>query len=190
MTLRLFVGVPLPVEHQEGLERIRQVWGRRFRSKLSWTKPGNWHLTLKFLGETPSEQVEAITAALAGIRFSAFTLQAAGGGFFPPAGGREPRPRVLWVGLAQGGSACASLAKQVDGALQGLGFAPETRSFAAHLTLARVKDAQPDVWSDFLKDLQETVWPPITVERVLLWRSELGPGGPRYTSLYELLANS
>jgi 2'-5' RNA ligase len=190
MMLRLFVGVPLSAAHQEGLERIRRVWSRRFRSKLSWTKTGNWHLTLKFLGDAPAERLEAIKSALATVRFAPFVLQPAGGGFFPPAGGREPRPRVLWVGLGQGAPACVSLARQVDEAMQGLGFPAETRPLAAHLTLARVKDAQPDAWLEFVKDLEETSWPPTTVDRIVLWRSELGPGGPKYSSMFELLSSS
>jgi len=189
--LRVFIGVPLPVAYQEGLEMIRRSWSRRFSSKMSWTRPGNWHLTLKFLGDAAPETVEKVKESMAGLRVTRFALQAGGGGFFPPVGERfAPRPRVVWVGLAQGASECRALAQEVEGAMRALGFPAEARPFAPHLTLARIKQAQEDPWLDFLKELQRVAWPAVTVDRVTLWRSVLGPGGPSYTPLFERVAES
>jgi len=177
---RLFVGIGLPPAHQAvvaGLvARLRPlVWG-----PATWTRPGNAHLTLKFLGETEAARLPEITEALGGVAFAPFPLAVVGGGFFPSAS----RPRVVWAGLAEGAGSCRALAAGVDAALARIGFAAEARPFAAHLTLGRLRDASRggDVRA-MLSTLGETVWPPATVEAFTLYESTLGPQGPRYVPL-------
>ncbi|MCF8031106.1 MAG: RNA 2',3'-cyclic phosphodiesterase, partial [Desulfohalobiaceae bacterium] len=109
MGKRCFVALPLPESYQEGLARLVEQWRGRLASKINWTRRGNWHLTLYFLGEVENGELAAIRSALAGIRLPRFTLQAGGGGFFPPG---KP-PRVIWAGLKQGGEACTALAGEV-----------------------------------------------------------------------------
>jgi len=187
--IRAFVGIPLPAAYQERLEELRRVWEKRFASGMSWTRKGNWHLTLKFLGATAPEALGGIEASLEKIRFERFGLQAGGGGFFPPEGrGGVLRPRVLWVGLVRGALESAVLARAVERAVAPLGFAPERRAFASHLTLARVKRAEADPWLEFLKELQALSWPACVVDRFTLWQSDLGASGPRYRPLFEVAA--
>lgn len=194
--LRLFIGVPLPDAYQQGLAVLHADWGRRLASRLSWTREGNWHLTLKFLGKVAREDVEPLKQVLAAIEWRAFLLQAAGGGFFPPprSDGRV-RPRVVWCGLVKGASECVRLAGAVDRSLAALGFPREERAFRPHLTLARVKNALPadakgGRWTALLRDLQARAWPEITVDRFVLWQSTLRPSGPEYTALGEYAATA
>lgn len=177
---RLFVGIGLPAAHQavaEGLvARLRPLAG----GPATWTRPGNAHLTLKFLGETDPGRLPDITAALGGVAFAPFALAVAGGGFFPS----PARPRVIWAGLAAGAGPCRALAADVDAALARIGFAAEARPFAAHLTLGRLRD--PSRGGDvrgMLAVLGETVWPPTTATAFALYESTLGPKGPRYVPL-------
>lgn len=208
--LRLFVGLPLPEEYQRVLDELRRAWQQRLRSKLSWTRTGNWHVTLKFLGDTEEAQIGRIEEALRSVSWRAFTLQARGGGFFPPPKGKGPlRPRVVWVGLGQGVAETVALAKAVETALVPLGIGAETRPFRAHLTLARVKfaasedgavthpvsgsapgPAAGDGWAGLLGELLARDWPPCETGRFILWRSHLGPGGPVYEPLAEFPAGS
>src|SRR5262249_4458941 len=86
-------------------------------------------------GETASGSVEAIQAALATVeRRAIFDLKFRGLGFFP----NEKRPRVLWMGI-QAPPALGHLVGEIETALAGSGFPRETRSFAPHLTLARLE---------------------------------------------------
>ncbi|MEF8889551.1 MAG: 2'-5' RNA ligase family protein, partial [Desulfohalobiaceae bacterium] len=80
MGTRCFVGIPLPESYQEGLERIVEQWGEKLTSKINWTKRGNWHLTLYFLGEVDDGSLSVIRNSLAGVKRSRFVLQAGGGG--------------------------------------------------------------------------------------------------------------
>ena len=134
--IRCFIGLPLPEAYKTTLSGLLAKLRYQVRARVSWTRPENWHLTLKFLGETTPETVAAVKAALAGVRCPSFGLKAGGCGFFPDI----RRPRVAWLGLTQGGPECQALARAVEQAVAPHGFPPEGRPFAAHLTLGRIKD--------------------------------------------------
>jgi 2'-5' RNA ligase len=183
--VRAFLALPLPPAYSDGLAAVRTDWERRLRSKLAWTRPGNWHLTLKFLGDVEEASLPRLAAALGEVRFAEFVMQGGGGGFFPPRpeGRRGWRPRVLWVGLERGAAEAAALAAAIEKALLALGFPAEERPFSAHLTLARIKWSEPDPWDEVLVDLAGRPWPVTVAAGFTLYRSELGPGGPQYTAL-------
>ena len=70
---------------------------READADVSWTRPDNIHLTLKFLGEVSETLIADIASvcakAAADSQSLAFTLS--GAGVFPD----TRQPRVLWVGL-------------------------------------------------------------------------------------------
>ena len=92
---------------------------------------------------------------------------------------------MIWAGLEPAG-ALAALAGQVDRALGALGVPRESRPFAAHVTLGRVREPRRNPAlaaalgraADFGR---------LRVERVSLMRSELHPRGARYTELHGIL---
>lgn len=174
--MRCFIGLPLPEEYQQELRTVVATWKPRLRSRLSWTKPGNWHMTLKFLGEVSEVSLEHVIQSLAEPLGAGFVLRAGGGGFFP----NQAKPRVLWVGVRQGGEDCRGLAGEVQRRLAVLGHSAEGRAFAPHLTVARIKEARPDPWPDLLRELHVRVWPEARMDRVVLWESRLDPDGPIY----------
>ena len=93
---------------------------------------------------------------------------------------------MLWAGVGAGGAEAAALATGVDAALTALGFAPETRPFAAHITLGRVREPRAN------PRLAEALGAGVPlgrqrVGRVSLMRSELSSRGARYTELAALL---
>lgn len=188
---RCFVGLPLPGDYQQGLERARKELASVLRSRMSWTRPGNWHLTLKFLGDVDQALVPEIMEALSGIQWEAFAMQGGGAGVFPPQlppgpGRRRRPPRVLWVGLEQGAAECARLSGAVDRALEPLGFEREQKAYMAHLTVARIKRPQSDDWDRAVRVAAGLPWPAFSAREMVLWRSVLSAGGPTYTRLASL----
>jgi 2'-5' RNA ligase len=179
MGKRCFVGIPLPESYQEGLARIVEQWRGELASEINWTKRGNWHLTLYFLGEIDDGTLTVVRNALAGVERERFVLQAGGGGFFPPG---KP-PRVIWAGLRQGSEASSSLAEDVEKALVNVGLPGRDKPFAAHLTLGRVKKGARDDWKGLLRFLQAAGWPEIEVDSFVLWQSNLTPEGPVYSEI-------
>lgn len=104
---------------------------------MRWTRPEQFHYTLKFLGELPSKRVyEAVEAAQEIARgFAPFEMTLGGAGAFPNA----QRPSVLWLGALNGADMLRQLAASLDLALQGRRFRAERQPFKVHLTLARIR---------------------------------------------------
>jgi len=189
---RLFMGVDIPPACRERAAMVRHCLAGRLASDIRWTRPDSWHLTLKFLGEVAPERVDAVSAALKAVAFAPFAARLGGCGTFPPLaaapGGRRKRgqpPRVVWLGLTQGGDALAGLAQAIDEALTPLGFAPAATPRHPHLTLGRVRRAAPDSWPETLAacdaaNSQADPWPEFTVDGFTLWRSDLMPDGARH----------
>jgi len=138
---------------------------------------------LKFLGDTDESLIQNIQSALNEIaaQFEPFNLTLRSVGAFP----RLASPRVLWVGIERN-EALLDLQKKIESALKPLGFLPEKRAFSGHLTLARLKG---DHWHENLRrfflecgDIIDGMKLP--VNKVILFKSDLQPGGAIYTPLH------
>jgi 2'-5' RNA ligase len=148
-------------------------------SDVAWVAEANLHVTLKFLGPTDDARVPAVAAALgeAARGAAAHELRVRDLGAFPSPG----RPRVVWAGL-EAAAPLAALAAAVDDALAALGIPRESRPFAAHVTLGRVREPrrQPALAAALARPVD---FGPLPVRRVSLMRSDLHPRGARYTEL-------
>ena len=179
--LRLFVGIPVSGPCRDTLSRVTAHLDGRLRSRVRWTRPEILHLTLQFLGDTPDETVDEVADALAALRFSPFELLPGGYGCFPNC----RSPRILWVGAEQSGEQCTDLAGLVHEAMAPFGYKSGNR-FTPHLTLGRVRKPLGDDWEALLAGC-EPQWPGFTVDRFVLWRSDLRPDGAVHTPVREFL---
>ncbi len=143
------------------------------------------HLTLHFLGQLPVARIDAVKAVLSPIAAGRrrFALDAQGVGAFP----NFSRAQVIWAGIA--GAALPllmSLQAETAAALKGAGVEIEDR-FHPHLTVARVRRPMRGPLRQALKEWQqrwtEVRFGTLPVERVILFRSELGAGPPRYSTI-------
>jgi len=181
-TLRTFIALDMPPEIKAALAKYVQPL-KLLRGRVSWVKPENLHLTLKFLGDTPASRVDEIAAVLqeiaaASTRFSAIV---SGTGAFPT----DEHPRMLWVGVNEETGMLQSLARAIEERLQRLGFAPEKKRFTPHLTIGRVKNTRiPEV----IRALQENPFAkmPAPFDEIIFMQSALHPAGSIYTPLRKL----
>lgn len=155
---------------------------RRFPD-LRWVAPANLHLTLAFLGSVTSEQATHCVASATGAGLGpAFALGLAGIGTFPERG----RPRVLWLGVGEGGAAttlvAASLARIA--AAEGIAVDPADR-FHPHVTIARIAARPPADLRAALGELAGFRIPAFPVTVATLYESRAGRGG----SVYEARAS-
>jgi RNA 2',3'-cyclic 3'-phosphodiesterase len=176
--MRLFVAVDLPEEIRERLATVQDRL-RRAQADVSWVKPGNLHITLKFLGETEPRRLDRIRSTLADAAQGTvvFAAEVAGVGTFS---GRIPR--VVWVGVRDGATPLAALARTVEDALAGVGVAKEKRGFTAHFTLGRVRS--PRNLEALLAALRAELaegFGTVRVDQLSLMESELNPSGSIYT---------
>jgi 2'-5' RNA ligase len=157
---------------------------RPLGSAVAWVPPRNLHITLHFLGEQSEERLAEAEAALADVAAASPPLDITfhGVGVFP---GLE-RPRILWVGLAQGALDARRLQARVTDALAARGFAREERAWHPHLTIGRVHDerrwrreAGPPL-RGALAQVATTTFGTQRVTEVALMRSDPSPTGARY----------
>jgi 2'-5' RNA ligase len=131
---RLFVAVPLDESSRKTLADQCSQWKAKLPFQ-KWIHPADYHITLKFLGETAVDTIAKLKQPLQALAQStnAFTLQLKGLGVF----GSAAAPSILWSGITGDLSQLAQLQSHVEKALQAFGFPLENRSFHPHLTLAR-----------------------------------------------------
>ena len=136
--MRLFVAVFPPPEVRETLvEAARALPTDAFRL----TAPARVHLTLKFLGEVPPEDIPRLSSALESVGQQGGPFDATISGFGAFASAR--RARILWAGIGQGAERLITLARAVEGLLEAEGFAREEKPFVPHLTLGRARRPVP-----------------------------------------------
>lgn len=135
-TLRLFLAIPMPDEVLAGLRRLQLELQPLLPPRaVRWTKPEQFHLTLKFLGGVPAPDIEALSRAVRTVCDSAppMRLRAEGTGFFPDA----RSPRVFRVDIKSVDALLAEFQRRLDSAVQSFAEKKETKKFTAHVTLAR-----------------------------------------------------
>jgi 2'-5' RNA ligase len=137
---RLFVALSLPVQ----LLAVIDALNPRLPG-VHWTKPGNFHLTLEFLGNVAEEAQCDLERSLSTVSAPVFDLEIRGVGTF---GGR--RPEVLWAGLGKGREELLSLHTQVSQAIRAAGLIGDHKAYHPHVTLARLRDVDASVIEPFL----------------------------------------
>ena len=188
--IRAFIAIELPDEIRKQLEpienQIQAKAGIAARKAVRWVPVTNMHLTLKFLGEVSTGNVQTLARMLQteAARHPAFDFTVGGLGAFP----NIRRPRVIWVGSEAPGE-LAHLQKAIEAETRALGYPAEDRPFSPHLTLGRVaQNARPDEVSQVAKALGEMTVGSLGTVKVTtlhLFRSDLHPSGAVYTSLYD-----
>ncbi len=181
-TARVFVAVHLPEPQRAALELTISSLRESGLSKVRWVRPEGVHLTLKFLGDIPASQIEAVGVAMrdAAKESSPFHLALGTLGAFPNLG----RARVLWCGVQGDKGSLSQLQERTETGLEAVGYPRENRPFSPHITLGRLREGgrPPDV--DLLQQALDACAPRLhdwwLVEDVCLMQTVLMPGGSRY----------
>ncbi len=178
--LRLFVALDPPDSARLSLVRLcNGVPGAK------WVPPDQLHLTLRFIGEVDNGTFADIADALAAVSVAPFSLRLSGVGHFPPRGA----PKVLWAGVDDGVPA-ARLHDEIETRLRRLGLAPDSRKFAPHVTLARLRHARLGKVRDFLSQHALFASEAFALSTFHLYSSQLGAAGAvhRIEASYPLAA--
>jgi 2'-5' RNA ligase len=187
--IRTFIAIELSEEVKEGLAELQEkLKGKAPQGTVRWVRPEGIHLTLKFLGNIPSNMLDRIKKALteACEGFSSFSFSVRGLGCFPS----SKRPRVIWVGVEEKTGMLLRLQEAIEEKLALLGFPPEKREFSPHLTLGRthrrasggeIRKLGELIESTNVGEVGEAV-----ANSVSLMRSDLKPAGAVYTRLAEV----
>jgi 2'-5' RNA ligase len=167
--LRLFVGIEFPPELKLRLSLLQSgIAGAR------WIDPGNFHLTLRFIGEVSEAVAADVDEVLLRLKARRFTLQLAGVGIFG-----SDKLRTLWVGVERD-PALSTLQGKIELALIRTGLPPEPRKFSPHVTLARLRAPRPGDIQQFLATHAQFRAAPLLVERFSLIASYPTKAGSVY----------
>lgn len=181
--IRVFCAVELSAEvRQRAGAHIADLRSRMSQVRAGWAHSERLHITLKFLGEIEQERVAALSgaAARAARSLSPFNILIEGAGVFPPRG----LPRVLWLGVTDASASLMRLQLNLENECEGIGFAREARPFRPHLTIARLR-CKPEDARRLAALHQAKGFAPleVSVNDLIVMRSQMGPGGSRYTEL-------
>ena len=179
---RMFCAIDLPEEVKTRVTAHAKRLSEAFpQTRVSWERQEKLHLTLKFVGEIKPVRVDELSSAAgrAASSVEPFELSLAELGSFPQHGAA----RVLWLGVRDDSGQLTSLHRSVEDECRIAGFAREPRPFKPHLTIARIRS--PHGARELASAHRESTFEPqvFTVSELIVMRSELGPGGSRYTPI-------
>lgn len=176
---RLFIGikVPLDIRFNAIIDTIQNDFNK---CRIRWTKPANYHLTLRFLGNTPISLIPSISQLLSEItsNFNTFQLKIESVGYFNPG-----KPKILWFGI----KACNELKKlsvDINHALASIGIEHDSLPNHPHVTIGRIKDLDPAFRiNDCIGNYNDLYIKDIDVLEICLFESRTEQNGPVYTVL-------
>ena len=185
--MRTFIAIELSDNIKDSLAQT-QSHLKYAGADVKWVEPSNIHLTLKFLGEIDEKTCEKVQAILDEVAAAtqSFEISLKDVGVFP----KIEFPRVIWAGLDKGAKESTALAEKINTELSTrIGFDKDTRDFAAHLTIGRVRSGKNKAGLkekiESFRDSTNMSQGSEKISSVILFQSTLTPTGPIYTKLHE-----
>jgi 2'-5' RNA ligase len=170
---RLFVAIDLPDDVVEQLDRLCVGL-----PAIRWMEPGQFHLTIRFIGEVEHPVFYEIGEGLAEITARPFELRLKGLGLFPPRGA----PHTLWAGV-EDEAPLLPLRRRIDRIVEAAGIEPERRRFQPHVTLGRFREPPPEArFGSWLAARSLFRSEAFTVGGFTLYSSHLRPEGALHTA--------
>jgi len=183
--MRVFIAIRLP-DYIKNFASLVEENLKVNLPKISWVKPPNLHLTLKFLGEISDKQldkVKQITSEIAS-QTSSFKIRLEDIGIFPDL----KKARIIWIGSHNITQKLIKIVEILDTELAKLGFPKEKRDFQAHITIGRIKiHIDPSLLEENLTEIKKLLnkKPGFTAQGLTIFQSTLGRMGAVYNALSE-----
>ena len=172
-----FIGIELEYEIKNAIKTVQTII-RRNSVKGRFKYVDNFHITVKFLGETTVKDILDVDEVLqkAAAENYVFDLSIEELGFF----GREENMRVLWLGLGKGFNNLKCLYDSIERGLTDKGFKKDHRAYAPHITIAQDLMLSKN-FIELKKDIGLNIIPDIKVKKISLIKSEQIKGNRVYT---------
>lgn len=166
------------VEDKELLEELKDV---RDRMDLSFkpVETEKMHITLQFFQDIDEEEVEDVKEAMNNISKEPFTAEVNGVDVFPS----RDYIRVVWAGVEKNNlSQIYSQVSDHDVDTE------NNHDFTPHITLMRVENLTEEEkrkLQKMLDEFEDHYFGELNVDKIRLYRSDLGPKGANYRKLHE-----
>lgn len=150
--------------------------------RINWVKPDNIHLTLKFIGNTRSEQIPDIIDKVGTMlrKHKTFTMDFNRTGIF----GSRYAPRVLWLGMQNTPQELYDLEEDTLSVFDELGFLRDRQNFVPHITLGRIKElCEKQYFQKVVSGIEQKSYIRQEVREIILFQSILNPDGAIYKAI-------
>jgi len=174
---RTFIAIKI-VPENEFLEIYKNIKDVLADEAIKWVDTNNFHITLRFLGDTTQQQIEETALELDKIvsDYPSFYLRLAGIDFFENKG----MPKVLFAKTKES-KALTDLADEINLKIVELGFKSDIRKFKSHLTLGRIRFLKnKNKFKEIAKKYDNTKFQKDKVTELVFYKSILKPTGPIY----------
>ncbi len=176
-TVRTFVALKLH-PGRDFCESYNELQNMLCDEKLRWVPEQNFHLTLRFLGDTAQDKVSGISQVLDEVatKTKPFILTTSGTGFF----GKRGKPSVFWIGFHKN-EMLQKLAQEVAASMEIIGFERDGKAFKAHLTLARMKYLHDEEnFRELAEEFSDELFLSEQMNAITFYQSILHSSGPEY----------
>lgn len=182
MKHRAFLAIDIPVKVQQALGNLINDL-KKMESGVSWGKPEQFHVTLRFFGDVEEDlllgniatEIERVTSSMPSHR-----LECEGVGVFP----NWKYPRIIWAGFAGDTEPTLTLHDRLSGALKPFPLKPDDRVFRLHLTIGRAKNiTSKGQLVKTVESLGPVRFGAVPIGHITMYKSQLTRGGAIYTPL-------
>ncbi len=184
-TKRTFLAIHIPstADYTGLVERLKK--NLTHEKYINYCRPENIHLTLKFLGNTPVDDIPAIieTCQKVAKRHQPFAMDFDRTGLF----GSNRVPRVLWLGMNDQPQALFDLENDLLDAFDDLGYLRDRQNFVPHLTVCRIKSlVDKQFFMQIYNGIEQKTYLHVEVKELVYYQSFLQPTGPFYKVLKKI----
>jgi RNA 2',3'-cyclic 3'-phosphodiesterase len=180
--IRSFLALELPPPIKHELLRIHGEL-KRLSLDVRWVRPEGVHLTVVFMGDVRDGDIPAMIEGIGEVcsHYGPFPITLRSMGCFP----NSRNPRVLWLGVEGDLGRMSRFRDDLQEKLLPFGIRPEKRGIRPHLTVGRFK--KPGKRAAELDELllkhRGLTSPVCSLNELILFRSDLKPGGAVYTKM-------
>jgi 2'-5' RNA ligase len=179
--IRVFIAIDLDPKIRQTIKSIQDHL-RTIDCNVTWVRPENVHLTLKFLGEINPKRIDSLIPELSNAlqNIDPILTKLTQLGAFPSI----QYPRVLWIGLKDHHQQIFQLVSSLEKRLATIGFKKERKAFSLHITIGRIRS--PKNINKLSHAISSYTLPSRITQTVLsvaLYKSTLTPQGPIYEVL-------
>lgn len=181
--MRLFIAVDIDnPEIQSKLKKFQNAL-RNIDADLKLVELSNLHVTLRFIGEVRDTLAPQIADRLSRLSGNSFKMHLVGVGAFP----NLDYPRVIWVGVSEGGNEAALLHDSIEELIMDLVGKDKDGGFSPHITMARVRSGRNrNKLIQVINQWQNIDFGWQDIKSIKLKKSTLTPQGPIYEDISEV----
>ena len=184
-TKRTFLAISIPCssDFPALLERLKK--SLTHEKYIHYVKTNQIHLTLKFLGSTPENDIPAIIESCQKVakNHESFTMDFNNFGLFES----NRVPNVLWLGMNDQPQALFKLKSDLEDAFEAIGYPRDEQDFRPHVTLCRMGTlVDKALFMRIYNRLEQKRYLHADVRELVYFQSFLQPTGPFYKVLKKI----